>query len=66
MSHGIGQHIRAKIVEKRQRRLTDVDEVFALYARGLTTGEISAHFAPSTTRRVQDTVSRITDCVLER
>ena len=35
-----------QIVKKRQRRLTDVDEVvLSLYARGLTTGEISAHFA---------------------
>ena len=34
------------IVRKRQRRLTDVDAVvLSLYARGLTTGEISAHFA---------------------
>ena len=34
------------IVKKRQRRLTDVDAiVLSLYARGLTTGEISAHFA---------------------
>ena len=33
------------IVKKRQRRLGDVDEiVLSLYARGLTTGEISAHF----------------------
>jgi len=33
------------IVAKRQRRLTGVDEiVLSLYARGLTTGEISAHF----------------------
>ena len=33
------------IVPKRQRRLTGVDEtVLSLYARGLTTGEISAHF----------------------
>jgi len=33
------------IVRKRQRRLTDVDEVVpSLYAKGLTTGEISAHF----------------------
>src|SRR6202048_3515388 len=35
-----------RIVKKRQRRLGDVDEVvLSLYARGLTTGEISAHFA---------------------
>ncbi|WP_394855673.1 transposase [Rhodococcus globerulus] len=31
---------------KRQRRLSGVDEiVLSLYAKGLTTGEISAHFA---------------------
>jgi hypothetical protein len=35
-----------QIVAKRQRRLTDVDEVvLSLYALGLTSGEISAHFA---------------------
>ena len=35
-----------QIVEKRQRRLSSIDEiVLSLYARGLTTGEISAHFA---------------------
>ncbi|MEK1186915.1 transposase, partial [Mycobacterium ulcerans] len=56
-----------KIVEKRQRRLTDVDEVvLSLYARGLTTGEISAHFAHIYDAAVsKNTVSRITDRVLE-
>src|ERR671910_3094080 len=35
-----------QIVKKRQRRLTGVDEiVLSLYAKGLTTGEISAHNA---------------------
>jgi putative transposase len=35
-----------QIVRKRQRRLTGVDEiVLSLYAKGLTTGEISAYFA---------------------
>jgi putative transposase len=35
-----------EIVRKRQRRLSGVDEmVLSLYAKGLTTGEISAHFA---------------------
>ena len=35
-----------QIVKKRQRRLTGVDEiVLSLYAKGLTTGEISSHFA---------------------
>jgi putative transposase len=35
-----------EIVKERQRRLTGVDQiVLSLSARGLTTGEISAHFA---------------------
>ncbi len=34
------------IVKKRRRRLSEVDEIMlSLYARGLTTGEIAAHFA---------------------
>jgi len=34
------------IVKKRQRRLEGVDQVvLSLYAKGLTTGEISAHLA---------------------
>ena len=34
-----------QLAKKRQRRLSDVDEVvLSLYAKGLTTGEISAHF----------------------
>ena len=55
------------IVKKRQRRLTDVDAiVLSLYARGLTTGEISAHFAEIYGASVsKDTVSRITDRVIE-
>lgn len=56
-----------QIVKKRQRRLTDVDEVvLSLYARGLTTGEISAHFADIYGAAVsKDTISRITDKVIE-
>jgi putative transposase len=55
------------IVRKRQRRLTDVDEVvLSLYAKGLTTGEISAHFEQIYGAAVsKDTVSRITDKVIE-
>ena len=55
------------IVRKRQRRLTDVDTVvLSLYAKGWTTGEISAHFAEVYGASVsKDTVSRITDAVLE-
>src|SRR3954451_5772841 len=55
------------IVAKRQRRLADVDTVvLSLYAKGLTTGEISAHFAEVYGASVsKDTVSRITDAVLE-
>jgi putative transposase len=56
-----------KIVRKRQRRLGGVDEVvLSLYAKGLTTGEISAHFAEIYGASVsKETVSRITDKVLE-
>jgi putative transposase len=55
------------IVRKRQRRLSDVDAVaISLYAKGLTTGEISAHFAEVYGASVsKDTVSRITDRVVE-
>jgi transposase-like protein len=55
------------IVKKRQRRLSDVDSVvLSLYAKGLTTGEISAHFAEVYGASVsKDTVSRITDRVIE-
>jgi putative transposase len=56
-----------QIVKKRQRRLTGVDEiVLSLYARGLTTGEISAHFEQIYGASVsKETISRITDKVLE-
>ncbi len=55
------------VVKKRQRRLSDVDEVvLSLYAKGLTTGEISAHFAEVYGASVsKDTVSKITDRVIE-
>jgi hypothetical protein len=58
---------RPQIVKKRQRRLTGVDEiVLSLYAKGLTTGEISAHFAEIYGASVsKETVSRITDKVIE-
>jgi putative transposase len=54
-----------QIVRKRQRRLTGVDEiVLSLTARGLTTGEISAHFQEVYGAKVsKDTVSRITEKV---
>jgi putative transposase len=56
-----------QIVKKRQRRLNGVDEiVLSLYAKGLTTGEISAHFAEIYGASVsKETVSRITDKVIE-
>ena len=38
--------LRTAAGEKRQRRLSGVDEiVLSLYAKGLTTGDIAAHFA---------------------
>jgi len=56
-----------KIVKKRQRRLAGVDEmVISLAAKGLTTGEISAHLAEVYGAEVsKDTISRITEAVLE-
>jgi putative transposase len=56
-----------QIVRKRQRRLNGVDEiVLSLYAKGLTSGEISAHFAEIYGASVsKETISRITDKVLE-
>ena len=55
-----------QIVRKRQRRLSGVDEiVLSLYAKGLTTGEISAHFAEVYGASVsKETISRITDRVV--
>src|SRR3982750_4894048 len=55
-----------QIVKKRQHQLTEVDEiVLSLYAKGMTTGEISAHFAEIYGASVsKETVSRITDKVL--
>jgi transposase-like protein len=56
-----------QIVRKRQRRLSGVDEiVLSLYAKGLTTGEISAHFAQIYGASVsKETISRITDKVID-
>lgn len=54
------------VVRKRQRRLPGVDEVvLSLYARGLTTGEISAHFQEIYGADVsREAVSRITERVV--
>jgi putative transposase len=55
--------VEPQIVKKRQRRLAEVDEiVLSLYAKGMTTGEISAHFAEIYGASVsKETISRITD-----
>ncbi|ASL07791.1 transposase [Mycobacterium intracellulare subsp. chimaera] len=55
-----------QIVKKRQRRLTGIDEiVLSLTAKGLTTGEVAAHFADVYGATVsKDTISRITDKVV--
>jgi putative transposase len=54
------------IVRKRQRRLDGVDQmVLSLTARGLTTGEVSAHLAEVYGAHVgKDQVSRITEAVV--
>jgi putative transposase len=56
-----------RTVRKRQRRLHGVDEmVISLAAKGLTTGEISAHLAEVYGAEVsKDTISKITDAVVE-
>lgn len=55
------------IVRKRQRRLNGVDEmVLSLSARGLTSGEISAHLAEVYGSQVsKETISRITDKIID-
>ena len=55
------------IVATRQRRLSDLDTlVISLYAKGLTTGEISAHLFEVYGANVsRDKVSRITDKIVE-
>lgn len=55
------------IVGKRQRRLSDIDTVvLSLSSRGLTSGEISAHFAEVYGASVsKDTITKITDTVLD-
>lgn len=56
-----------QIVRKRQRRLAGIDEiVLSLTAKGLTTGEVAAHFDDVYGATVsKDTISRITDKVVE-
>src|SRR5436305_2841045 len=56
-----------KIVAKRQRRLSGVDElVISLSAKGLTTGEVAAHLAEVYGAEVsRQTISTITDKVVE-
>ena len=56
-----------KIVAKRKRRLSGVDElVISLSAKGLTTGEVQAHLAEVYGAEVsRQTISTITDKVIE-
>lgn len=56
-----------KTVRKRQRRLEGVDAmVLSLCAKGLTTGEISAHLAEVYGTSVsKETISKITDAVID-
>jgi transposase-like protein len=56
-----------KIVAKRKRRLSGVDElVISLSAKGLTTGEVAAHLAEVYGAQVsRQTISTITDKVVE-
>ncbi|MFD3330911.1 IS256 family transposase, partial [Streptomyces sp. NPDC058701] len=62
-----GGSFEPKIVKKRQKRLSGVDEmVISLAAKGLTTGEVQAHLAEVYNVEVsRQTISTITDKVLE-
>src|SRR5258705_3562197 len=59
--------VEPQIVRKRQRRLSEVDDlVLSLSAKGLTHGEISAHLAEVYGTEVsKQTISTITDRVME-
>jgi len=59
--------VKPRIVAKRQKRLTGVDDmVISLSTKGLTTGEISAHLAEVYGAEVsRQTISTITDTVVE-
>src|SRR3954465_10073001 len=63
----VNSSFEPQIVKKRQRRLTGIDEiVLSFTAKGLTTGEVSAHLADVYGATVsKDTISRITDKVIE-
>jgi putative transposase len=56
------------LIRKRRRRLDGIDQIVtSLTARGLTTGEIAAHFEEVYGAKVsKDTISRITDTVIEQ
>ena len=55
-----------KIVAKRQRRLTGMDNlVISLSAKGLTHGEIAAHLAEYGAEVSKQTITTITDRVME-
>ena len=56
-----------KIIAKRQRRLSGIDElVISLSAKGLTTGEVAAHLGEVYGAQVsRQTISTITDKVIE-
>lgn len=64
--HQATVNVAPQIVKKRQRRLTGVDEIIlSLSAKGLTTGEIAAHFDDVYGATVsKETISKITDKVL--
>jgi transposase-like protein len=61
-----GSSFEPQIVKKRQRRLTGIDEiVLSLTAKGLTTGEVAAHFVDVYGAKVsKDTISQITDKIV--
>lgn len=63
---GPGRVVHPRIVPKHARRLDGFNEaILSLYAKGLTTGEISAHLADAYDADVsREPISRVTDSVL--
>jgi putative transposase len=55
-----------QLLPKRQTRLAGLDEILGLYAGGMTVRDISAHLSELYGTEIgRDTISRITDAVLE-
>ena len=62
-----GRHVRAQLVGKHQRRLAGLDEkIIGLYAGGMSVRDIESHLQDLYGVQIgRDTISRVTDAILE-